>query len=155
MPDIGITEFEQIGQGVLEELNNRLGNADRAGDLPGTLLMKIAESYLKYLERKQQIEEAKLNQEKLDPLEMIDLEGLDLDARIEILAEWIEECEKDWTNASARMAELLAMKEDDDEAEVLPEVPSLADGGSVLPAHVEVQQDPENGDAEQPPLPAG
>lgn len=110
-------DFDAIGQGVLEELNRRLGSPELAQDLPGTLLMKVAESYLKYLERKQAFEEAKANIEKLDPLEMIDQPGLSLDMRIEILSEWIEEVENYWQAASARMEQLV--KEAQDEAEIV------------------------------------
>lgn len=124
-------DFDAIGQGVLEELNRRLGSPELAQDLPGTLLMKVAESYLKYLERKQQFEEAKANIEKLDPLEMIDQEGLTLDMRIQILGEWLEEVESYWQAASTRMAELVTLKEAEDgsDTDVLQGVPDVVPEG--------------------------
>lgn len=124
-------DFDAIGQGVLEELNRRLGSPELAQDLPGTLLMKVAESYLKYLERKQQFEEAKANIEKLDPLEMIDQEGLTLDMRIQILGEWLEEVESYWQAASTRMAELVTLKEAEDgsDPDVLQGVPDVVPEG--------------------------
>jgi hypothetical protein len=105
-------DFEAIGQGVLEELNRRLGSPELAEQLPGTLLMKVAESYLKYLERKQQFEEAKANIEKIDPLEMIDQPGLTITMRTEILSEYIDDLEGYWRAASDRMAELMKEAED-------------------------------------------
>lgn len=113
------TDFDAIGQGVLEELNRRLGNPELAQDLPGTLLMKVAESYLKYLERRQQFEEAKANIDKIDPLDMIDQEGLTVDMRIEILGEYIGDLEDYWGRASERMEQLMKEAEERANADVV------------------------------------
>lgn len=120
-------DFDEIGQGVLEELNRRLGSPELAQDLPGSLLMKVAESYLKYLERKQTFEEAKAEQEKLDPLEIIDQPGLGVTKRVEILGQYLEEIEIEWQKASTRMEELL--KEVVDHGAVVQEVQDLGEGG--------------------------
>lgn len=112
-------DYDAIGLGVLEELNRRLGTPELAQDLPGTLLMKVAESYLKYLERRQQFEEAKANIDKIDPLDMIDQEGLTLDMRVEILSEYIDDLENFWTTASARMEQLMKEAEERANADVV------------------------------------
>jgi hypothetical protein len=108
-------DFDAIGTRVMVELNRRLGSPELAQDLPGTLLMKVAMDYVKHLEERNRIEQAKLNQEKLDPLEMIDQPGLTVAMRIEILSEYIEELEGYWKDASTRMAELLEAAERDTE----------------------------------------
>lgn len=142
-------DFEGIGQGVLEELSRRLGTPELAQDLPGTLLMKVAESYLKYLEKKQAFEESKQEAVKLDPLDVIDQPGLGVERRVVILGQYLEELEDTWTRASSRMEELLKEVVENgstvvqDVQEVVPD-PGLRDvrGGG------EVQQGPEDGDPE-------
>lgn len=142
-------DFEGIGQGVLEELSRRLGTPELAQDLPGTLLMKVAESYLKYLEKKQAFEESKQEAVKLDPLDVIDQPGLGVERRVVILGQYLEELEDTWTRASSRMEELLKEVVENgstvvqDVQEVVPD-PGLRDvrGGS------EVQQGAEDGDPE-------
>lgn len=109
------------------ELNRRLATPQLAEDLPGTLLMKVAMDYVRYLAERNAIEQAKLNQEKVDPLEMIDQPGLNLSMRVEILAEYLEEVEDYWTRASARMAELLE-EVGDGEGEVVQDVPDMVPG---------------------------
>lgn len=142
-------DFEGIGQGVLEELSRRLGTPELAQDLPGTLLMKVAESYLKYLEKKQAFEESKQEAVKLDPLDVIDQPGLGVERRVVILGQYLEELEDTWTRASSRMEELLKEVVENgstvvqDVQEVVPD-PGLRDvrGGG------EVQQGLEDGDPE-------
>lgn len=142
-------DFEGIGQGVLEELNRRLGSPALAQDLPGTLLMKVAESYLKYLERKQAFEESKQEAEKLDPLDVIDQPGLGAERRVVILGQYLEELEDFWQRASKRMEELL--KEVVEHGEMVQEMQEMGEQSGVLPGE-QVQQGPDDGEAEQPPL---
>lgn len=113
----------------MRELNRRLATPSLAEDLPGTLLMKVAMDYVKHLEERNKIEEAKLNQEQLDPLEMIDQPGLSHAMRIEILAEWLEEVEGYWRTASVRMEEILKEVEDESDAAVLQELQDMAPEG--------------------------
>lgn len=119
-------DFEGIGQGVLEELNRRLGTPELAQDLPGTLLMKVAESYLKYLERKQAFEESKQEAEDIDPLDVIDQPGLGPERKVVILGQYLEELEDYWQRASARMEELL--KEVVERGEVVQDVQDVVPG---------------------------
>lgn len=145
-------DFEGIGQGVLEELNRRLGSPALAQDLPGTLLMKVAESYLKYLERKQAYEESKQEAEKLDPLDVIDQPGLGAERRVVILGQYLEELEDFWQRASKRMEELL--KEVVENGEMVQAMQGVVQGGrgDVVPdlrdGEVEVQQEPDDGEAQ-------
>jgi len=91
----------------MDELNRRLGSPELAQDLPGTLLMKVAMDYVKHLEARNAIERAKLEQVKLDPLEMIDQPGLSLAHRINILHDYIDDVEEAWRAASVRIEALL------------------------------------------------
>lgn len=91
----------------MQELDRRLGSDEDAKDLPGTLLMQLAKDYVTYLKRKQELEEEKLGQEKVDPLEMIDQPGLGLERRIAILAEYLTDVEDVWRRGSDIMEQLL------------------------------------------------
>src|SRR5438067_712307 len=91
----------------MTELHNRLGSPEMARELPGTLLMKVAMDYVKHLERRNELLAAKQDQEKIDPLDVIDLPGLDVERRVVILAEYLGDIEEAWQRASKRMEELL------------------------------------------------
>lgn len=96
-----------MGQRLLEELDRRLGSAEAAADLPGTLLMKLTQDYVNYLNRKQKAEEELLAQEKVDPLTMVYQPGLSLERRVLLMSEYVEEVEDVWRRGSAILAELL------------------------------------------------
>lgn len=91
----------------MTELHRRLGSPELAQELPGTLLMKVAMDYVKHLERRNDIEQAKLDQEQVDPLEIVQQPGLPLDMRFEILSDYIEELEGAWRGASEIMETIL------------------------------------------------
>jgi hypothetical protein len=121
--------FDQIGGLVMEELNRRLGSEELAQDLPGTLLMKVAMDYVKHLEARNAIEKAKLEQVRVDPLEMIDQAGLSLEQRIMILSEYLDDIETTWREASQRIVELLDQyREQQREREMVQELQTVGDG---------------------------
>lgn len=150
-------DFDRIGEGVMMELNRRLGAPELAQDLPGTLLMKVAMDYVKHLEKRNEIEQAKLDQEHIDPLEMIDQPGIPLDMRIEILYEYIGELETYWTTSSNRLEELLQERNENASSEdAVQGLPDLVSEGGPLPGvwlpGSGTEQDPDYSEAEQPPL---
>lgn len=114
-------DFDAIGEGVLRELNRRIQDPKRAADLPGTHLMQLAQMYAKILQKRNEIEEQKVK-EKVDPITVIDQEGLPLALRIEILTSYLDDLEEAWRSASQRMVELMEMKEVEDD---VPEMPAL------------------------------
>lgn len=120
--------FEQIGGLVMNELHRRLGAPELAQDLPGTLLMKVAGDYIKHIERRNEIEQAKLEQEHVNPLEIVDQEGLPLEMRFEILTEYLDEVESAWRHASARMEDLLKEVNAND-PDVVQDVPDVVSEG--------------------------
>lgn len=149
----------------MQELHRRLGNPQLAQDLPGTLLMKVASDYVKHLEKRNEIEQAKLEQEHEDPLVVVAQPGLPWEMRFEIINDYTDELETQWRAASVIMVELLAeydeikKKEEGggDDPVVLPEGQALDAEGGVVPdvrEDADVQQEPADSDAEQPPVPA-
>lgn len=102
LPDIDV-----LGRALYAELLRRAGDPQTARNLPGTHLMTLFQTYQKHLEKKLEIEQAKLAEEKLDPMEMIDQPGLPLDLRVQILYEYTDELEDTWRKASAKLEELL------------------------------------------------
>lgn len=102
------TESEQywnrIGGQVLRELERRLGDHEDASDLPGTLLMRLAEQYLKYLDKKAADEEEELS--FMTAMEAIDQEGLPLESKAQILTDYIAKLESDHTIAINRLSEV-------------------------------------------------
>jgi hypothetical protein len=152
MIDPETPDFDAIGQGVLEELNRRLGSPELAADLPGSLLMKVAESYLKYLEKKQAYLESQGETVKVNPMEMINQPGLTLARRVVILSEYLWELETIWREASTLMVAL--MKEVVESGTVVSGMQEL-DMSMYGPGDDEVQQSPEGGEAEQPPVQPG
>lgn len=98
--------FDDMGKLISKELRRRLGNREKAAELPGTLLMRLFESYTKAIEKRNEIEKAKLEQEKLDPLEIVNQEGLPDETKLEILLEYVDELEDQWRRASEIIVEL-------------------------------------------------
>lgn len=96
--------WNRIGGQVLAELERRLGHDADAADLPGTLLMRLAEQYLKYLDKRAQEEEEE--QHYMTAMEAIDQEGLPPDAKVQILTDYIAKLEEDLTVATNRLTEL-------------------------------------------------
>lgn len=96
--------WERVGHKVLGEVERRLDMGEGDG-LPGTLLMRLAEQYLKYLERKAKEAESE-EAEYLTPLEAIDQEGLPLETKIEILTTYMQQLQDDHEKATAKLAEL-------------------------------------------------
>jgi uncharacterized protein (DUF2267 family) len=96
--------WEKIGGKVLRELDRRL-DTDEAGELAGTLLMRLAEQYLKYLEKQAAQEEEE--QHFMTAMEAIDQEGIPIASKIEILTDYIDKLESDHKGATDRLAELL------------------------------------------------
>lgn len=120
-------DYEQMGENVLGELSRRLRTPALAEGLPGTLLMKLAENYLKYLERKQLNDEGKPENHPVTALEIIDQPGLSVEKKFEIMNDYIGQLEDEWKQASERMVEIvgeLQAKENGD-SETLSEVPLL------------------------------
>lgn len=117
----------------MHELHRRLATPALAQDLPGTLLMKVAMDYVKHLEKRNELEEAKLAQEKLDPLEMIDQPGLPITLRMQVLNEYLTELDEARAAAATRaiaLYEEFEASEQDDEVvpelqELVPEVPGV------------------------------
>jgi hypothetical protein len=95
--------WEEMGGKVLGELNRRLDSGE-GKDLPGTLLMRLAELYLKRLEKL--AAEADEEVEYLTPLQAIDQEGLPIESKIEILSGYVEQLKTDLSAATARLEEL-------------------------------------------------
>lgn len=117
VPEVGGEEFEQIGQNVLRELSRRLSIPAAAESLPGTLLMKLAENYLRYLEKK--TIEGGGEPLTLAALEIIDTDGITLERKVEIMQQYLDDLEAEWRAASERMAELheeLVRQVDEEEA---------------------------------------
>lgn len=108
MPKPNQPTFDEIGEKIMVELNRRLGDEDTAEGLPGTLLMQLAQRYIAYLEKKQEIERQKMEEDgkKIPPLVMIDRPGLPMDRRIGIMSEYLDELEAEWRAASERFIEL-------------------------------------------------
>lgn len=123
------SDFDSIGVRVIEELQRRLSSPELAQDLPGTLLMKFAESYLKAIEKRNEIEAAKLENKSTNPLEMIDQSGMALPYRYAMLLEYLTELEEWWVTASARMVEIV---EEMRRAGFLPELQELEPQGDPL-----------------------
>lgn len=96
--------WAEVGTKVLGELNRRLTTTE-ARELPGTLLMRLAEQYMKHLEKKQQAD-AEMDMEWLTPLQAIDQEGLPVESKIEILAIYMDQLQKDHQTATIRLLEL-------------------------------------------------
>jgi hypothetical protein len=88
----------------MAELERRLESHEEAKDLPGTLLMRLVEQYLRYLDKKAKEEEEELHY--LTPLEAIDQPGLPVENKIEILTEYLKKLEEDKTQAQERLNEL-------------------------------------------------
>lgn len=110
----------------MHELHRRLATPELAQDLPGTLLMKVAMDYVKHLEKRNEIEEAKLALEKLDPLEMVDQPGLPLVLRMEVLSEYLDELDEARRAAGARAISLYEeFEQSEQNDEVVPEVQEL------------------------------
>ena len=99
----------------MREMRRRLGNSEKAADLPGTLLMRLVEQYIKAVEKRNEIEQAKLEQEEIDAMEMIDQPGLPLDYRVEMLEEFLGEIQDVWLAGSARLEELYALRDNENE----------------------------------------
>lgn len=101
-------EFEKLGELVMDELERRLKDKNDAKGLPGTLLMRLAEQYIKYLEKKDAQEAAmqELLAITVTPLQMIDQEGLSVERKLEILYAYLKQIETEWVAASARLVEL-------------------------------------------------
>lgn len=97
--------WDQIGPKILGVVEDRIDNGE-TDKLPGTLLMRLAEQYLKYLEKKAAEAEGE-EDEYLTPLQAIDQEGLPHEAKLEILQGYITQLEADHTAATERMKELL------------------------------------------------
>jgi hypothetical protein len=96
--------WEKIGKSVLAELERRLGDEADARDLPGTLLMRLAEAYLKYLDKQAQEQEEELHY--MTALEAIDQEGLPLESKVEILTDYLAKLDEDRRIAIERLEEL-------------------------------------------------
>lgn len=111
----------------MRELHRRLATPSLAQDLPGTLLMKVAMDYVKHLERRNEIEEAKMNAEKVDPLEMVNQPGLPFDMRWAIIDEYLDEVTDYWQRASQIRIEL--EEEGKQLAALLPEVQDVVHEG--------------------------
>lgn len=149
-------DFDSIGQGVIQELYRRLGSAELAQDLPGTLLMKFAESYLKAIEKRNEIEAAKLESKTMNPLEMIDQPGMALPYRYTMLLEYLNELEEWWKTASARM--VIIVEEMRRDTDLLPQLQELEpQGDEVYDLRVEVgtERALADGELELPPEPHG
>lgn len=106
MSDTSEDYWNKIGGQVLTELERRLGHGADAKDLPGTLLMRLAEQYLKYLDKKAQEQEEEAHY--MTAMEAIDQEGLPLDVKVQILSDYIVKLEEDMMQAVTRHAELEA-----------------------------------------------
>lgn len=104
MPDNSEDYWNRIGGQVLSELERRLGHGADAADLPGTLLMRLAEQYLKYLDKKAQEEEEE--QHYMTAMEAIDQEGLPIESKIIILKDYIEKLRGDLVEAEAKLEEV-------------------------------------------------
>ena len=103
MPELTDEYWDRIGGKVLSEVERRLDGGD-VKDLPGTLLMRLAELYLKRLEQKAKEEEEELHY--MSALEAIDQEGLPVESKIQILTDYLAKLESDREEAEARLAEL-------------------------------------------------
>lgn len=98
------TYWEDIGGKVLTELERRLSEGSSAADLPGTLLMRLAEKYITYMEKLARQEEADIPY--MTAMDAIDQEGLPIENKIQILQDYISKLESDHTIAINRLAEL-------------------------------------------------
>lgn len=105
-PESSDSYWEQIGGQVLGELDRRLRSGE-AKDLPGTLLMRLAEQYLKWLD-KQAEKAAQEESEYLTPLEAIDQEGLPVERKIEILQVYMDQLVADHKLAEEKLKELIS-----------------------------------------------
>lgn len=148
-PETSEVYWNDIGGKVLAELERRLGSEADARELPGTLLMRLAEKYLQYLDKLQREEEDE--KQYMTALEAIDQEGLPLGNKIEILRDYIDKLEEDHTIALERLGELL--KEQHGISALHEPEPPGGEGSlpleegivPVLRGHEEsVQQEPEN-----------
>lgn len=99
--------MDDIGEKVLAELNRRLSTKSLAGDIPGTQLMQLAQRYIASLEKLAQAAAADAPEEvKLSPLELIDVPGLSLDRKVQILDPYLDRLEAEWRVASSRFEEM-------------------------------------------------
>lgn len=116
--------WNRIGGKVLGELERRLGHDADAADLPGTLLMRLAEQYLKYLDKMAQ--EKDEEQHYMTAMEAIDQEGLPIESKVAILTDYLAKLDEDRETASKRLEELLleqleAIKEGNFGLQTVPE----------------------------------
>lgn len=105
--------WNRIGASVLSELERRLGDDDSAADLPGTLLMRLAEQYLKYLDKKAQEQDEELHY--MTAMEAIDQPGLPAESKVTILTDYITKLEADLVLAQDRLKEVT------DDLQAMPE----------------------------------
>lgn len=101
-----VYDFEEMGENVLKELSRRLRVPELARGLPGTQLLKLAENYMKYLERKHLQDTANPDTHPVSAIEIIDQQGISLEKKHEIMGEYLDQLEREWKEASQRMAEL-------------------------------------------------
>lgn len=105
MPEIDNEVFwDRLGSKVMRELERRLTDRETASEVPGTLLMGLADRYIKHLERKAAQEETQT--EYMTALEAIDQEGLPDDVKIQILKDYIEKLNEDIVEATTRLSQL-------------------------------------------------
>ncbi len=104
MPENSQEYWDRIGGSVLEELERRLSDGNAAENLPGTLLMRLAEQYLRYLDKKAQEQEDA--PEYMTAMEAIDQPGLPADAKIQILKDYLDKLDNDRSVAAERLKEL-------------------------------------------------
>lgn len=145
--------WNNIGSAVLTELERRLGEESDARDLPGTLLMRLAEKYLQYLDKV--AKEADEEKHYMTAMEAIDQEGLPLDSKVEILKDYIDKLEEDHTIALERLHVLIREQNglpplhEPESSAVERALPSQEGAVSILREHAEsVQQGAENGSSE-------
>lgn len=96
--------WDKLGSKVMRELEHRLTDQELASEVPGTLLMGLADRYIKHLEKKAALEEA--TTEYMTALEAIDQEGLPDDVKITILNDYIEKLNEDIAEARSRLEQL-------------------------------------------------
>lgn len=116
--------MDDIGEKVLAELNRRLNSPLEAAEIPGTQLMQLAQRYIASLEKlAQAAAEDAPDEEKLLPLELIDVPGLSTERKVEILDPYLDRLEEEWRAASSRYEELLKELREEEPDGDAPEVP--------------------------------
>lgn len=119
--------------------------------------MKFAESYLKAIERRNELLAAKNEQEKIDPLEMVDQPGMEIQERVLILTDYVEELDAHIADARDKLRELIKEWESTD-AELLQGLSGVvSEEGGVPELRLLSSDEPgaPDGEAELSPLQGG